>query len=384
MGIVWLAHDEVLDRDVALKFLPEIIIHDRAVLEDLKRETKRNLELTHKNIIRIHDFVHDVISGCISMEYVEGDTLSNLRADKPSKIFEPDELKPWLSQLCDALDYAHNQSRIVHRDIKPSNLMITKRGQLKIADFGIARSLSDSVSMLTQARGTSGTLLYMSPQQLDGERATHLDDIYSIGASIYELITSKPPFYSGNIDRQIREKIPPTMTERRKQLEVEGNPIPKNWDETIAACLAKNPTRRPQSVPEIARRLQLAISEPPTKTAGRRFTTKDLIVMGGAAAALVLLVALFLSGAFGRRHSLEAGSKKSEHPLLANQPGEKDFESAVEYFTGLNGARVNDAKALELFRSAANQHLPEAEAGLAVWTKIGSHNIPKDLSLIHI
>jgi serine/threonine protein kinase len=67
MGVVWLAHDEVLDRDVALKFLPEIIIHDRAVLEDLKRETKRSLELTHKNIIRIHDFIHDVISGCISM-----------------------------------------------------------------------------------------------------------------------------------------------------------------------------------------------------------------------------------------------------------------------------------------------------------------------------
>src|SRR5437773_8920991 len=82
MGIVWLAHDEDLDRDVALKFLPELIIHDRAILEDLKRETKRSLELTHKNIVRIHDFVHDVISGCISMEYIEGDTLSNLRADK--------------------------------------------------------------------------------------------------------------------------------------------------------------------------------------------------------------------------------------------------------------------------------------------------------------
>ena len=257
MGIVWLAHDEVLDRDVALKFLPEIIIQDRAVLEDLKRETKRSLELTHKSIVRIHDFVHDVVSACISMEYIEGDTLSNLRADKPAKIFEPDELKPWLSQLCDALDYAHNHARIIHRDLKPSNLMISKRGQLKVADFGIARSLSDSVSMLTHARGTSGTLVYMSPQQLDGERGTHLDDIYSLGATIYELLTSKPPFYSGDVHRQIREKKPALMTQRRRDLEIEGNPIPPNWEETVAACLAKDPAKRPQSVAEIANRLEL-------------------------------------------------------------------------------------------------------------------------------
>ena len=73
MGIVWLAHDDELDRDVALKFLPEIIVHDRAVVADLKRETKRALELTHENIIRIHDFVNDSISACISMEYIDED-----------------------------------------------------------------------------------------------------------------------------------------------------------------------------------------------------------------------------------------------------------------------------------------------------------------------
>ena len=222
MGVVWLARDDELERDVALKFLPELIIHDRAVLSDLKRETRRSLELTHKNIVRIYDFIHDQSSGCISMEYVDGDTLSNLRADKPRKVFEPDELTDWTSQLCDALDYAHNHARIVHRDLKPANLMVNQRGDLKVADFGIARSLSDSVSKVTMQHGKSGTLVYMSPQQLDGERGTHLDDVYSLGASVYELLTSKPPFYSGNVDRQIREKIPPPMTQRRKELEVEA------------------------------------------------------------------------------------------------------------------------------------------------------------------
>jgi serine/threonine protein kinase len=84
----------------------------------------------------------------------------------------------------------------------------------------------------------------MSPQQLDGERGTHLDDIYSLGATIYELLTSKPPFYSGNIDRQIREKIPPPMTARRKELDIDGNPIPKNWEETVAACDKENSAER--------------------------------------------------------------------------------------------------------------------------------------------
>ncbi|PYL36925.1 MAG: serine/threonine protein kinase, partial [Verrucomicrobia bacterium] len=187
MGIVWLARDEELEREVALKFLPDVIIHDRAVLNELKRETRRSLELTHKNIVRIYDFVHDERSACISMEYIDGETLSNLRAEKEQKVFEPDEISPWTSQLCDALDYAHNHAKIIHRDLKPANLMVNQRGDLKISDFGIARSLGDSMSKLTLEQGRSGTLVYMSPQQLNGERGAHLDDIYSFGATLYDL-----------------------------------------------------------------------------------------------------------------------------------------------------------------------------------------------------
>jgi len=272
MGVVWLARDEELERNVALKFLPELIVHDRAVLGDMKRETRRSLDLTHKNIVRIYDFVHSDQSGCISMEYIDGDTLSNLRADKPHKVFEPHELADWTSQLCDALDYAHNHAKIIHRDLKPANLMVNQRGDLKVSDFGISRSLSDSVSMLTMEQGRSGTLVFMSPQQLDGERGSHLDDIYSFGATMYELITSKPPFSSGNIDRQIREKIPPTMAMRRKDLEIEGEMIDETWERVIAACLAKDPARRPQSFAEIAQRLEIA--SPKTVRAERALEAK--------------------------------------------------------------------------------------------------------------
>jgi hypothetical protein len=325
MGIVWLAHDEVLDRDVALKFLPEIIIHDRAVLEDLKRETKRSLELTHKNIVRIHDFVHDLVSACISMEYIEGDTLSNLRADKTAKIFEPDELKPWLSQLCDALDYAHNHARIIHRDLKPSNLMISKRGHVKVADFGIARSLSDSVSMLTQARGTSGTLMYMSPQQLDGERGTHLDDIYSLGATIYELLTSRPPFFSGNIDRQIHEKVPPSMAERRKELEIEGEPIDERWEAIVARCLRKDPARRPQSIADVGRELDLSDHQTgSTRTKRRSMMGGEKVAetaLGKVALGIIAGVVLFVLYFAATRHD-----SKDQQPF-ALQPNKLAVES---------------------------------------------------------
>lgn len=257
MGVVWLARDDVLDREVALKFLPDVVFYDRGMLDDLKRETNRSLELTHKNIVRINDFVHDESSGCISMEYVDGDTISNIRADRPLRVFECWELGDWMRQLCEALDYAHNHARVVHRDLKPSNLMVNLRGELKVTDFGIARSLSDSVSMLTVGkRHTSGTLVYMSPQQLDGARGSHFDDIYSLGATLYELLTSKPPFFSGNIDRQIHERKPPMMSFRREELDiVGGEPIDPVWEEVIAACLQKDPAQRPQSALEVIERL---------------------------------------------------------------------------------------------------------------------------------
>src|SRR5262249_5003305 len=245
MGVVWLARDEELEGDVALKFLPQAVVHDGALLDSLKRETRRSLELTHKNIVRIYHFEHDERMACISMEYVDGETLSNLRAEKEHGVFEPNELSTWTSQLCESLDYAHNYARVIHRDLKPANLMVNRRGELKVSDFGIARSLSDTASRLTAEGGRSGTLGYMSPQQLDGMHGTHLDDIYSLGATLYDLLTSKPPFYFGNIDRQIHERVPPSMTERRRDLNIEPASVPAIWEEVVAACLQKDTAKRP-------------------------------------------------------------------------------------------------------------------------------------------
>ncbi len=291
MGIVWLARDEELERDVALKFLPDLIIQDHAVFDELRREAKRCLDLTHPHIVRIHDFIHDERSGCISMEYIDGETLSNLRAEKEHKVFEPDEIAMWMSQLFDALTYAHNHAKVIHCDLKPSNLMVNQRGDLKVSDFGIARSLGDSVSHLTVEQGRSGTLVYMSPQQLNGERCTHLDDIYSLGATVYELLTSKPPFYSGNIDRQICERVALSMTDRRKELDIEPTAVSQIWEKTVAACLAKDASRRPQSAIDVAQRLNLSARQAYIRPSPRKLSKKKALVIGSMIAAAVFVLA---------------------------------------------------------------------------------------------
>jgi predicted Ser/Thr protein kinase len=308
MGIVWLAEDQKLERQVALKFLPSLIGLDPAAVKELKTETRRGLELSHPNIVRIYDFVDDEEAAAISMEYINGQTLSDLRMTRDKAVFSVNELSNWLVGVCDALDYAHFQRKVVHRDLKPANIMVTADNCAKIADFGIARSLSDTMSRLSAAQhGTSGTLPYMSPQQAMGERPLPTDDVYSLGATIYELLSGKPPFYRGDLPMQINSKIPTSMKERREELEITGVPdIPQEWEWAIAQCLHKDPTQRPPSAGALAEMIGLkpattlsrtmtASGNPATAAPAPRFKRSHLLaacaavlVVGGAAAALLL------------------------------------------------------------------------------------------------
>lgn len=253
MGLVYKAHDLKLDRPVAMKFLSDLVCMDVTAIDDLKRETRRGLELTHSNMVRVYDFIEGDEGAAITMEYVDGRNLAQLRVSRPSRVFESGELRPLVWQWLDAIAYAHAMD-VVHRDIKPGNLMLTSAGFLKVGDFGIARCLSESLSRQTSLTTASGgTLAYMSPQQAFGELPKPADDIYSIGATLYELFTGKPPFYGGDISRQLQEKLPPSMTRRRRELGIESQaPIPEMWELAVAACLAKDPCRRPADVHQLA------------------------------------------------------------------------------------------------------------------------------------
>lgn len=261
MGVVWCAWDERLQHQVALKFLPEIILDDPIALEDLRKETKRCLRLTHPNIVRIYDFEEDGETGAIAMEFVKGQPLNVLKAEQRDRHFEAGQIHSIVGQLCDTLTYAHTGAGFVHRDIKPANLILTEAQQLKVTDFGIARNITDSVSRLSVRHSdSSGTPGYMSPQQAMGENPSVADDIYSVGATIYEMLTSRPPFYTGDIPLQILNKVPPDMMSRRLEFGFAGQPISKAWEDTVAACLQKNPNARPQTIAEVKDRLGAAPS----------------------------------------------------------------------------------------------------------------------------
>jgi hypothetical protein len=278
MGVVWLADDDVLGEPVALKFLPEAIAQDEVAVDEMKTETRRARRLTHPHIVRIHDFVQDERMAAVSMEFVDGSTLGQLRLAQPGKVFAPATLGPLVAQLCAALEYAHGEAKIAHRDLKPANVLVTREGQVRITDFGIARSLTETHTRLTGRVGdTSGTMLYMSPQQLAGDKPSSADDIYALGVTLYELLTGKPPFHRGDglsLMKQIRERAPAPLAEQRAELAggsvspIALPAIPPAWEETILACLAKDPQDRPKSAGEVARRLNLTTDLTAEKMAG--------------------------------------------------------------------------------------------------------------------
>ena len=324
MGEVWLAQDERLSEPVALKFLPPEIRGDARALDELRRETARSHRLTHPHIVRLHDFHQlEAEPAFIAMEFVDGPTLAVLGLRPEAHVLSWEFLKPLVRQLCDALQYAHGE-KVIHRDLKPANLMVDGNGRLKLADFGIATADSDSTGQLSQHPATSGTLPYMSPQQLAGWRSQPADDIYALGATLYELLTSRPPFYAGDIIHQVLHEAPEPLNERLAALGIQ-NPVPGDVAAMILACLAKDPAHRPPSAAAVAALIGLEMgdkpaletlteemfSPPPLTNSARRVLDrrsafgragKMRLWIGG----FVLGVLMLGSGWFWRAHRIEA------------------------------------------------------------------------------
>jgi len=191
------------------------------------------------------------------MEYVDGQPLSRLKAEQPQRCLAWDYLKPLVKQLCDALDYAHGE-HVIHRDLKPANLMVDGRGRLKLADFGLAVVVNDSLNRLSQNRSTSGTPAYMSPQQIEGRTPQVTDDIYALGATLYELLASKPPFYTGDVLHQARHSAPDPLEQRLAAWGLR-NEIPADVGALVMASLSKELERRPQSVKAVAEWINLEL-----------------------------------------------------------------------------------------------------------------------------
>jgi eukaryotic-like serine/threonine-protein kinase len=194
MGVVYRAHDERLDRDVALKVLTPGALADEAARKRFRKEALALSRLNHPNIAMVFDFDTQDDMDFLVIEYIPGTTLD--ASVGPGVLPEKQVIRLGL-QLAEGLAAAHEQG-VVHRDLKPSNLRITPDGRLKILDFGIARLLPTSerqaTETLTEAQGVTGTLPYMAPEQLQGEQPDSRTDIYAAGAVLYEMATGRRPF----------------------------------------------------------------------------------------------------------------------------------------------------------------------------------------------
>lgn len=232
MGSVWLAEDTQLDNKLfAIKMLPSILVANKRAYRQLKNEALVAMRLVHPNIMQIRAFEENNGNPFLVMDYIEGQTLDDYLAEK-GKLSEDETIK-LLKPVAVALDYAHGEG-VIHRDIKPANVMIRKDGRPFILDFGIAREIQETMTRVT-GKFSSGTLMYMSPEQNNGDEPTPAQDIYSFAVMVYECLTGAPPFTRGNIEDQIKNKLP-------AQLSAGIGIAPK-----VMSGLAKSPDARPPS-----------------------------------------------------------------------------------------------------------------------------------------
>jgi hypothetical protein len=248
MGTVWSAHDETLDRRVAVKVLNEGLSHDERFVERFRREALAAAGLAHPNIAGVFDYGEEEGRPYIVMELIHGETLAErLRRDGP---MDPPLVASIGADVADALAEAHRRE-LVHRDVKPANIMVTERGDVKVMDFGIAASAAGGTG-LTGTGMVMGTARYLSPEVAAGGSATPASDVYSLGAVLYELLTREPPFERATpvATAMAHVKDPPRPV---RQLRPDA---PPHLAALIEQCLAKDPAARARSASEVAAELR--------------------------------------------------------------------------------------------------------------------------------
>lgn len=238
MAIVYKAYDTLLHRHVAVKVLREQFVHDEEFIQRFRREARSAASLSHPNVVSIYDVGQDEDIHYIVMEYIEGGTLNDIIKERAP--LQAEEAVKIASQICDALDHAH-QNGIIHRDIKPHNILISKSGRIKVTDFGIARAAASS--HITQTGAVLGSVHYFSPEHAKGVAQGEKSDIYSLGAVLYQMVTNRLPF-AGDSPISVALKHLQEDFEEPRSI----NPLlPQSLENIILKALRKRPEERYES-----------------------------------------------------------------------------------------------------------------------------------------
>ena len=242
MANVYLAHDTILDRNVAVKILRGNLAKDEKFIKKFQREANSAATILHPNVVEMYDVGKDDDNYFIVMEYIDGQTLKNL-IKKRGALTLP-EVIDIMMQLTSAIECAHDKY-IIHRDIKPQNILMLDDGTVKVTDFGIATATN--TNELTQTNSVMGSVHYLPPESANGSGATIRSDIYSLGILMFELLTGKVPFKGDNAVevaiKQLKEPIP-SITRINPE-------IPQSVENIILKACAKNPKNRYKNVTEM-------------------------------------------------------------------------------------------------------------------------------------
>jgi serine/threonine-protein kinase len=256
MGVVYRARDEHLQRDVALKLLPDAVMHDQSVRRRFRQEALTLARLNHSNIETLYGFETDGNIDFLVVEYIHGDTLASALERGPLR--EP-ELLVYAIQLASALEEAHRHD-VIHRDLKPSNILITPEGQLKMFDFGLARLLSrvgESTTTATYGQTITGTLPYIAPEQLSGMQSVDArSDVYSCGVVLYEMATGRRP-YNGDSAASLIRAI---LESEPNAIRLLNSAISPELDRVVGKAMDKDPGLRYQTARELKVDLQRLVS----------------------------------------------------------------------------------------------------------------------------
>ncbi|MFD7860881.1 Stk1 family PASTA domain-containing Ser/Thr kinase [Streptomyces sp. NPDC059783] len=264
MAEVYLAHDTRLGRTVAVKTLRADLARDPSFQARFRREAQSAASLNHPAIVAVYDTGEDYVDGVsipyIVMEYVDGSTLRELLHSGRKLL--PERTLEMTVGILQALEYSH-RAGIVHRDIKPANVMLTRTGQVKVMDFGIARAMGDSGMTMTQTAAVIGTAQYLSPEQAKGEQVDARSDLYSTGCLLYELLTVRPPFVGDSpvavAYQHVREEPQPPST-----FDPEITP---EMDAIVLKALTKDPDYRYQSADEMRADIEACLDGQPVAAA---------------------------------------------------------------------------------------------------------------------